>query len=721
MPGPSQHGAVRFGVFELNIQAGELRKNGVKLKLQEQPFRVLTVLLEHAGEVVTREELKQWLWPDDTFVDFDNSLNTAVNKLREVLNDSASSPRFVETVPRRGYRFVAPVERIAEASQTLALRTPAALLPSIRPWQTAVIVLSALLIAAVSLILTLVRPSGAAREATVRTFTLSPPHQGFTHAVISPDGAHLAYVGEPDEHPQLWVWDLDQRQPRPILSTQGANGLLFWSPDSRFIGFAAGGELRKVAIGGSSPVVICRLPHAKEFLGGAWSGDGNLIVFAQEPDMYQVSAHGGVPEMLIDIEGGSEEHVEYPSFLPPNESSDLLLMRRHLGVHNVAVYSFKSGELRDINPLGNRWWPAYSPSGHILYAGSETPGKSYIQALPFSVTAMQATGDAFQIIENCNFPSVAGDGTLICSEDPWLRSRWQAVWRDRRGRELGNASLARFSTEGFGFTLSPEGERLATFQVGNPEIWVQHLKRDTHDRINSLSETARRSIWSPGGEAITFAGLRQGNYDIYSSAADGTGPVKLLVGTPLSEIPWDWSADGKFLLYVVDHPKTGQDIWYLQRTESGPYEPRVFLATGDNENLPNVTPDGRYVAYVSNKTGGSEVYIRTFPEATNEWRASNNRGWYPRWRKDGKELFYVQGVSIVAVSVTTEPELAIRGREVLFSSSGLYQEFDVSDDGNRFLLLESIGDTGDQADTRTIFRIVENWVAEFPDRRKEAQ
>ncbi len=262
-------GVVRFGVFEADLRAGELRKDGLKVRLQEQPFRVLALLLKQPGEVVTRDELREKLWSADTYVDFDKSLNTTVNKLREALGDSAENPRFVQTLHRRGYRFIAPVEGIFQERSVVDAAAPrvggkaadySALRRKLRV-QQALLAVTAIALLAVSFVHFRQTPP----EAPLRRFAFTPPEAvaaapSFVQALvaISPNGKHIAFIAGAEER-KLWVQDLDQQQPRAIDGTEGARKP-FWSPGSDFIGFAAGGELKKVSVQGGLAIRVCELP-----------------------------------------------------------------------------------------------------------------------------------------------------------------------------------------------------------------------------------------------------------------------------------------------------------------------------------------------------------------------------------------------------------------------------------------------------------------------------
>ena len=343
--------AVKFGTFELDLAAGELRKNGLKVRLQEQPFRLLTFLVQRPGDLVSREELREKLWPADTYVDFDNSLNTAASKLREALGDSAASPRFVETMPRRGYRFIAPLERhgqVGDVSSAVPpapaeLKTPAQQVSqaTLRRARRRQLVLAAALAIAVGLVVVpWLRSPPPAEEAPLRRFAFTPPvpvraDRLIGNLAISPNGRHIAFVTAGAEG-KLWVQDLDRQEPRAIEGTEGARRP-FWSPDSDFIGFAAGAELKKISVQGGVAIRVCEMPSSIFFGGGGgggWSADGELIVFSSASPprlshrLHEVPARGGTANRLVWAEESeqSSARIEATTHFLPSEAGDRVLL-----------------------------------------------------------------------------------------------------------------------------------------------------------------------------------------------------------------------------------------------------------------------------------------------------------------------------------------------------------------------------------------------------------
>jgi DNA-binding winged helix-turn-helix (wHTH) protein/Tol biopolymer transport system component len=695
MPARSQPGPVRFGVFELDVRAAELRKNGIKLRLQEQPFRVLAVLLEQPGEVVTREELKEKLWPDDTFVDFDNSLNTAVNKLRDVLGDSAVSPRFVETVPRRGYRFLAPVAARAEAPAEAVSLPDSNAVPDhcLRLQRNGLV--GALGLALGVILFTQVRQTDPPPPTPVRRFAFTP-QQPADSPVISPNGRHIAYITGLGAQASLWVQDLDQDRPRVIPGAEGSRRP-FWSPDSTTIGFFADEELRRVSIAGGEAQTICRLP-ANSWVSGTWSRDGESIIFGDIPNIYEVAARGGTPRVLIGAEpGGDIEHVEEPQLLPEkNGHRGLLFMLKRRGPgHYIAVQSLETGERQILEmPALSHFSPFYSPTGHIVYVAVGAGPRQVLEARPFSLETLSVTGDAFPIRGQGTFLSVADDGTLVYLEDTRYTAASQFVWRDRTGKRVGEVGQLRqwFNQ----FTVSRDGSRVIINDWGEG-LGIYDMVRQTFNQLPSYQEGLRPvlAVLAPDASRVAFGAVRKDNTDIYIQPLEGGLSEQPVVATALNELPADWSPDGKFLAYEVLDPKNNHDVWYLYGNDDGSYDSKPFLQTRFDETQASFSPDGRFLAYVSDESGRSEVYVQSFPQGESKLQVSFKGGEGPKWSRDGKELFYIAGEMLVAAAIEMNPPLSVRSTQPLFNYLATSDDpvFEVSEDGKRFLMVERAGDT----------------------------
>ena len=353
----------------------------------------------------------------------------------------------------------------------------------------------------------------------------------------------------------------------------------------------------------------------------------------------------------------------------------------------------------------------YSPTGHILYQRSRAANG--VWALPFSAKTLRPLGEPFSVAENGRFPSVSEDGTLVYIDSP-QPGGWQLVWRDREGRKLATAGRPQelISLP----ALSPDGRRVAVvgLENGNQDVWIHDLDRPNKTRLTFDADADVRPTWAPGGDRVAFSSQRQGDWDIFTKRADASGGVTPLVADSLVGQITDWSAD--IVLIRKDDPQMGPDLWFLQQGGGG-FEAKPFLRTPFAERAAKASPDGRFVAYVSDESGRNEVYVEEFPARGSKAQASANGGAQPRWSRDGKELYYVEDGTLIAVGVTTSPNLSLGAPLRLFASVGLRSvpshlpNYDVSADRQRFILPERL-----ESEVPTVIRVVQNWFAEYQDR-----
>ena len=562
-----------------------------------------------------------------------------------------------------------------------------------------------------------------APEASVRRFSFAPESllTAANRVRISPNGKHIVYIVRGGEERSLWVRDLDREEPRELDGTEGAERP-FWSPDSRWIGFAAAGELKKIPARGGAAIVLCALP-GPFYRGGAWDTDGSRVVFgagaAVQSILYAVPDRGGEPLHLFDPEESGS--VGQPHFLPSRDGAPGIVFSTGVGTFTNARIFVRNLETGESQVLAEGRRPIYSPTGHILYEASEPAG---VWALPFSTETLTAAGAAFPIARNASEPSVAEDGTLVYVDDLPFGLR-QLVWRGRDGGKQGTFGRPQqlFGTP----ALSPDGQRVAVsaFENGNFDIWVHDVTRPIKTRFSFDAATELRPAWSPSGLQISFDSNRSRNTDIFIKNANGSGDVTPFAATPRDEITADWHPDGKQLIYHVRDPKTLRDIWYAERQRDGSSaEPVPFLETPFRQQTAKFSPDGRYVAYISTETGQREVYVRPFPDGEGKWQVSENGGVQPRWRRDGKELYYVQPRprrTLVAVSVALTPSFSVGPAMRLFEDpslgSGEPPTYDVSADGQRFVTTERLEDP--EPRPPPAIHVVENWYEEFRDREQD--
>jgi serine/threonine-protein kinase len=367
--------------------------------------------------------------------------------------------------------------------------------------------------------------------------------------------------------------------------------------------------------------------------------------------------------------------------------------------------------------LGPGEIPEYSPSGHIVYGPVNS--SDGLWALPFSLESLKATGEPFPIHDNGSRPSFAADGTMVNLDDRSLR---QLVWRDRDGEITEKIGVP---WEQISYpTLSPNGLFIAfTAREGSRrDVFVWDIARGVKWRVNSGSGFHASPVWSPSGEELAYTATREGNNcDVFLRQADGGGEERALVSTPVCEWVTDWSRDGKHILYEKIMSQPERDLWYLERKEDGSWEPHPFLQEVFWERAGKFSPNGKYVAYLSNESGMPEVYVQPFPGGGGKTMMSSSAGTQAHWSRDGKELYFVnRGRSmtgtLMAARVSTAPGISLSPATALFKSprpeeAGWISQYDVSVDGQHFLFAEPLGSWEPKV------QIVQNWFAAFKDRK----
>jgi eukaryotic-like serine/threonine-protein kinase len=693
---------IRFGVFEVDLQAGELRRQGLKVRLQEQPFQVLAMLLEHAGELVTREELQKRLWPADTFVDFERGLNRAINKLREALADDADSPRYIETLPRRGYRFLAPIETAGVREVEGAGRNKLAIFPPDRPHRVnavstvafsrrQILPWSVAGVLALIAVVALWKPWRAQPTVADRPFSqldLDTGSDEFSQPAISPDGTRIVFVTKSG----LAIRRLDQSKATQLAGTEGAH-YPFFSPNGRWIAFFQARKLQKIAVEGGAPIPLCDAPSGG---GGSWADDDNIVAVLNDisEGLTQVSAAGGTPRPLGDWKAAHAAGLIYlwPQALPDNKG--VMFTATNVSEQgSLLILSPNDGKLKTL--VENCTYGRYLAGGYLVYYQR---GKLF--AAPMDIGRLELTGPAVPLVDGV-FNSGAGradfdlsaSGTLVYQRGT-EGTKLVSSWIYASGKiEPALSKPGNYST----LRLSPDGARVAlsVVQDGKQNIWVYDLSRETFTRLTSDTGPELFPTWTADGGFIAF---RSGD-TLAWTRSDGSGTVERLTGVSRNAAPWSFSADGKWLAFWPLQP--GSDLW-IAPAEQMPGslrlgQPKPLLQQAGSKGAPAISPDGRWLAYASSESERSfEVYVVPFsPRGTapgGKRQVSNRGGWSPIWSRNARELFYQSPDDhrVLVAGYTVKGDSFIPEKPRLWSETILgtdYGGFDVASDGKRVLAL----------------------------------
>ncbi|HET9387613.1 MAG TPA: protein kinase, partial [Gemmatimonadales bacterium] len=611
-------------------------------------------------------------------------------------------------------------------SQAAVTRTPVSWRAAM-PWVLAGVVAGGLLVWAVM-------RSESAPSASVRRLSLplAANESSFTgvarHVVaISPDGARVVYSA----NDSLSLRSLDQLQATPIPGANGAREP-FFSDDGQWIGFFAGGQLKRVSVSGGAPVT---LGAVAPLFGASWAADGTILVGQGSQGIWRVPAEGGTPEMLIQVENGEMAHG--PQMLPGGEWLLFTLRPSRASSWNeaqIVMQSLATGERRVLieGGLDGR----YLPTGHLVYGLKET-----LLAVPFDLGAGRVTGGAVPLVEDVagtggalgavHF-SVASDGTLVYATGDLLvggaGGLRTLVWVDRQGRETPLAAPPR----GYVYPrLSPDGTRVALDvrdTQSAPDIWIWDVARETLTRLTFDPGSDRSPAWSPDGRRIAFSSQRDGSLgNLFWQAADGTGAAERLAEGERDMFPTSFSPDAsQILINVATGGATGgqgenDDIAVVSREAEGRETP--LLATMFGERNAEVSPDGRWFAYESDESGREEIYVRPFPDVQGgRWQVSAGGGTRPLWARNGRELFYlvppgrVMSVPVQdgASFVAGNPKLVFEGSYLAPNTSRTY---DVSPNGERFLMIkEAASSSSNETSARPSIIVVQGWFEELKRR-----
>jgi eukaryotic-like serine/threonine-protein kinase len=532
---------------------------------------------------------------------------------------------------------------------------------------------------------------------------------------LSPDGQQIAFVGASNGVFRLWVRSVGSLKARELPGTDQA-AFPFWSPDSRFIAFFAGGSLKKMPLDGGSPIVLCESVGGR---GGTWNQEGVILFAPSLSGLQRVSAAGGVPAQVTALDASQRETAHrWPHFLPDGRHFFYTAVAGALETRprpsQVKIGSLDTKETTSLFAAESA--VSYS-RGHLFFWRDGN-----LMAQPFDPAARRITGDSVPVAQDVIAEglryvsaSIVPTGALVYATRS-AGSLRQLAWRDRSGRLLGTVG----EPAGYAnLALSPDERRVAVslpsggsggsrFPGTANDIWMMNLDRSTITRVTFAPGYNAGPVWSPNGDRIAFFSSRQ-NAGIYEVPTNGAGRDEPLLPSGGLLIPSDWSRDGRFIVFSATAARTASDLMILPL--DGSQKPFVFLAEPFTQDEAAFAPDTRFIAYTTvEATTGAQVFVQPFPATGGQYQISRNGGHQATWRADGKELFFLSlDGQMMSVAVDTRNQFEASNPEVLFQAGitpGGQHQYAVTKDGQRFLI-----NTPVEGSNQTSLTYVTNWQA----------
>jgi eukaryotic-like serine/threonine-protein kinase len=504
---------------------------------------------------------------------------------------------------------------------------------------------------------------------------------------ISPDGKLIALVLKSGDKQELNVRSVDEREFKPVPGTDGA-GTPSFSPDGKWIAFFAEGKLKKVAVDSGQIVTICDgTPIAR---GAVWGSDDRIIF---TPDtgsaLLQVPASGGMPKPLTERK--DERSHRWPEMLPGNKAVLYTIAKGgSWDDAQIVGQRLDTGERRVVIDGGTA--PRYLSTGHLIYVHGGA-----LMAVPFDPDRMQVTGTAAPLVQGVFMEARAGaaqfsvsrNGTLVYIPTNVSSTDRTMVWVNRDGSAEPLKAPARAYEHP---RLSPDGKRVIVGITGDsPNVFLYDIASNALKQFTTEGNNAL-PIWTPDGKRVAFRSTKPGAWNAFLKSADGSGGINQLTSNQYLTEPSTWSPDGKLLIFTETDPVSKRNLWILPLT--GDRTARPLIQTPADESAPRFSPDGRWLAYVSDSSGRPEIYVQSYPISPEKWHISIAGGREPVWAPNGAELFYRDGDKLMVAEIKTRPAFAAAKPRVLFT--GGYEgpissraNFDISPDGRRFLMLQA--------------------------------
>jgi Tol biopolymer transport system component len=510
--------------------------------------------------------------------------------------------------------------------------------------------------------------------------------QGLPNFALSRDGAQMAYVARKESGKSaLYLRSMGSFEARELPDTEGALAP-FFSPDGQWLAYFTGGKLQKMAVSGGPAQPVCDSPVSA--LGvGVWADDGSILVPTTNGSLMRAAPSGG---KCVDIvKPDAARGWILPESLPGGEG---ILFAGVGGFQasqaHIAVLDLKTGKSEVIISQGTN--PRYVEPGFVVFGHSGA-----ILAAPFDPHGLKLLGQPFPVVEGVMPDSASGmeqfavsrSGVLAYVAGARTAVKRRIMMADRKGVSTVVTADANSFED---LSLSPDGREIAmTVEGATWNIWVHHLDRGTLTRLTFENDN-RDPLWTPDGKRVVYTSLRNGLWGLYWRPVDGSGPEELLLARKNWLFATSWTADGRFLAFSEQDPKTGlEDIWILPL--GGDRKPYPFVRSSFQDLFGEFSPDGRWIAYESNESGRSEIYLRPFPGPGGKWQVSTEGGARPEWSRDGRELFYFENDRIMRVTVDGGQALAVGRPELLFPcncfESG--RHYEVTPDAKHFLLIQN--------------------------------
>jgi eukaryotic-like serine/threonine-protein kinase len=749
-----QQNFFEFGEFRLDARQRVLcAADRSEIPLAPKVFETLQVLVENHSVILDKDYLLKRIWPD-AFVE-EGSLARNISILRRALGESPDDQRYIQTIPKRGYRFIAPVKMIpdhrgvlvveeqttvqatfdvemtgasnaSEATTGSATGTTGPSQPlgsQVAPakrgylqWSLAGLAIAAI-VATTAGVTWYRKPPD--RQVMRLEMSVSPADAlvdlECPVVALSPDGSRVVYVASQGNIRQLYLRAMDNKEAKPIPGTEGAYCTPFFSPDGQWLGFFSSGSLKKVSLSGGSPINIVN--GLGGVLGATWGDDGN-IVFASRVTrgIERISESGESRQFVTTVSPDRGESTHRWPVLLPGSKALLYTIGKESGADEteIVVQRLDTGERRVLIPGGT--FPKYLPAGQLVYIQNGS-----LMAVDFDARQLEVRGVPVPIEERVRQTGLGaaqfgfsrlGSLVYVSSEGPDAAANNESlVWVDRKG----NATPIGAPLRGYErASLSPDGQMLAVSINGaaKADTWLYDLSRHVLTRLTFGFGFNRFPVWTPDGKRVVFVSTRTSVPQVFWKAADGSGTEDRISMNADRITIGSISPDGAVLLYSVEDPKSGADIWIMEL--SGTHKSRPFLQTPFAETAPAISPDGLRVAYVSNESGRNEIFVRPLSGSGQKWQLSTDGGEQPVWAHSGRELFYINGSKMLAVPMTTahfSPETFVAGvPQVLFdqfykAGNAPWPSFSVSLDDQRFLMIRQ--------ETATRVNVVLNLFNEF--------